>query len=208
MEKEIETITKHGEPNKIWGINNCKSYRSYLTKRIEQHRKKGNLDIVFILDHLLQTYNHFHPEKEMKVEVEGWKGKSTIEIIKELDKLTIIKYQRKDKESKPQETRVEVSKEELNTLIKIINLHWEMDHKPIETKTLAGSYCKILLISKTDKGRQLFEGNFWDNFYSWRRMHEKFTLILSALDELKFIKYVGGRTTLLRELTVQKVLTE
>lgn len=199
ISKPIETIVKQGNPDEIWGVSSCKSYRSYLTKRTEQNRKKGNLEIVFILEHLLQAYNHFHPANKVGVEIKGWKGKSSFDIIKNIDTLTIVKHQRKDRESQPEQIRTEVNKAELQAMIDaIIKLK---ENQPIKTSQLSVIYSRLLGLEHSGwkKG---------DNpIFSDRSFHNKYTLILDALDELKLIKYSNGEIVISNnKLSIQEIL--
>jgi len=124
--KEIERIEKEGNPNEIWGVKSCKSYKSYLMKRIEQHRKKNNLEVVFILTHLLQAYEHFHKEKDSnyKLELEiinGWKGEGNLEVYRGFDNDFIIKEPIKDKETGDiSYTTKQISKDDVNRMVRII----------------------------------------------------------------------------------------
>ena len=102
MKKQIERIEKQGEP-KFTGRTTAKTMRGWIIGRIEKFSKKGNVEYEFLFKEILNAYNKYHPEKKVNVSVESWKGKSSIDIIKDIDKMTVIKYQKPDKESEPKE---------------------------------------------------------------------------------------------------------
>lgn len=201
---QIERIEKQGDTGEIWGIKSAKTFRDFLNNKIKYFSSR-NQEYMFVMQSILQAYDRFNPQLNVAVEIEGWQGKSSFQIIKGVEKITIIKYKRKDKNSEPEKQEVEVSNKELSTLIECIK---RLDEgKTIETKSLARAYCISLGIMKTTKGKQLFQGVFWDNFFSWRQMHNRFTLMLGALDKLGFIKYVGGKTQVVnKEFTIQTIL--
>jgi len=204
-----EKVEKIGNITDIFGVKSCKSYRSYLENRIIYFRKQGLTETEVILEGLLKAYNHFHPIQTAQVEVEGWHGKSSLEIIKKLNGLTIIKYQRKDKESEPKEIRTEVTKEELISLIEAIkSLQTRLiDRDYLETKEIAFQYCINMNIRKDPKGRLMLNEDFWILFFGWRSLHCKMALMLAALEKLNLISYTGGKIRLLnKNISIQLVL--
>lgn len=203
----IERIEKQGDVL-IKGIKSCKSFKKALETLIGQQYKRGNTELEFYTRGLLELYKKYHPEKNIEVEVDSWKGKSSIEVIKLIDKIIIIKYQKKDKDSEPERIETEVQKEEIRNLILAIEYcnEYKSEEKRIKTRDLALRYCINSGIRTNDKGKELMDGNFWTNFFAWRRMHNKFTLMLGALDELGFIEYKGGYTIIKNnKLSIQLV---
>jgi len=193
---QIEKIERMGN-KKILGISSCKTMRKTLETLIAKQTKSGNTELQFYTMGILQLYNNFHPEKISPAEIEGWKGKSSFEIFQESDKIIIIKYQKQTKEEEAKEIRIEVEKAEFNTLISVIK---KLSVKgEIETKEIARDYCLMLNINENDKGQALFDGNFWRNFFAWRSMHYKFTLMLNVLDKFELIEYKGEKTKLLNK---------
>ena len=178
--------------------------RGWITGKMNIFTRKGNLEYETLFKTILKAYNHYHPERIVPVEIKGWHGKSSFEIIKEIDKLVIIKYQRANHSSEPIRTQIEASKKELESLIYSINYLWK--GVPLETKHLAFEYCMKMNIKETPKGKSLTDGEFWTRFFAWRSMHNKFTLMLDALDKLGFINYSGGFTTLNKKLEIQEIL--
>ena len=179
--------------------------RGWIIGQINKFSKKDNLEYELLFKNILKVYNHYHPERNVSVEVKGWKGKSSFEIIKEIDKLRIIKYQRQNCDSEPQKQEFEVKKEELDALIYSIRKLWK--GVPLETKDLAFEYCIKMNIMETPKGKSLTDGEFWTRFFGWRTAHNHFTLMLDALQELGFINYSGGLTILTdKKLDIQFLL--
>jgi len=204
--RPVERIISQGK-EKFRGISQAKSMRGWINGMIGKYSKSGNTEYEFAFREILNAYNKFHPEKKVELELDKWKGKSSFEIIKGLDKITIIRWQRRNKESEPEETRVDISKEEINAVIGSIK-ELALSQKSIDTKDIALGYCRRLDIRYNGKGRDLFEGGyFWNNFFSSRDLYLKFNVCLGALDFLGLIKYTGGKTTLLdKDISIQMIL--
>jgi hypothetical protein len=184
------------------GKSAAKSFRSWIFSKKGQATKKGNLDVVFILNEIERAYNHYHPEKITEVEVDSWKGKSSFSILKELDRLIITKFQRKSKGETPQEIHIEIPKEEIVAVISSIK-ELGGSEEGIKTRDLALSFCMKMNYN------DMLNGEFWKNFFSSRSLHNRFCLLLGALDKLEFISYKAGITKLLnKDLSVQLVLNE
>jgi hypothetical protein len=197
MERQIETIEKQGDGKEIWGIKSAKSFRDFLVNK-KRFFSSRNREYEFVLTQMIMAYDYFNPIK-VQVEIEGWHGKSSFEIVKGIDNLTIIKYQRKDRDSNPDQVRTEVSKAELQAMIDaILKLK---DNQPIRTSQLSVIYSRLLGLEHSGwkKGD--------DPIFSDRSFHNKYTLILDALDELKLIKYSNGKVTILNnQLSIQQIL--
>jgi hypothetical protein len=193
-------VEREGTVNKFSGQTTAKDFRSWLESRIGIFTKRNNEEYRQVFMEILRAYNHFEPRKEAEVKVDSWHGESSFEILKGIDKLTIIKYQKKVKGEEPSEVRTIISKEELGALIASVRYLCK-NEELVETKDLAFEYCKILGYN------DLLNGEFWKNFFSFRKLHNKFTLMLGALDKLGFVEYKGGKTRLLnKELNLQLVL--
>ena len=190
----IEVIEKIGN-DKFRGITKAKTFRGWISGMINKSVKNNNKETEFIMLEVLKAYNHFNPESSLDVEVTGWHGKSSFEIIKEIDRIKIIKYQRSDKNSEPSKIVTEASREEINALIESILVLWEGN--PIKTSKLAMEFSRRL-----DLGH-----NTWKEFFADRSWHNKLTLMLDALESLGLIRYNGGLTEVLdNNLSIQKVL--
>ena len=201
--KNIQRIEKKGKP-KVLGVKGCKSYRKALQTLIGSYYKKKETDLEFHTRGLLELYNKFHPEKRGCIPIKEWKGQSSFQLIKDLDKLTIIKYQRKDKHSEPKEQITKVSKEELTALVDSIKY---LNKKELDSFDIAFQYCLRMNIRKTPKGKDMFSGDFKEMFYSYRTLHNKFTIMLNALEEESLIEYSAGKVKLLnKDISVQLLL--
>ena len=195
--KNTPKIEKKGEPI-VLGVKGCKSYRKALQTLIGSYYKKGEIELEFHTRGLLNLYNEFHPEKKISVEVKKWKGKSSFELIKELDKLIIIKYQKPEKGMKPIEVRTEVNKQEIQAMI---NALLKYPNEEVKTRYLAIEYSRNL---------GLFHSGWKTGInpiFSDRSFHNKYTLLLGALDSLGLVKYLGGKTKLLnKNISIQLIL--
>jgi len=144
----------------------------------------------------LEAYCRALERHREQIIVEGWKGKSSFEIVEHGGYVEVIKYQKvRDGEPKPIITTI--SKKELECLSEMIWL--ELGHdQMMKSRVLAGIYCNALGIWENNKDKRLFDGNhnfIWDNFFSCRPMHNKFTLMLNVLEKKGEIKYSGGVVT-------------
>jgi len=199
----IERVESVGNVTDVWGYKTCKSMRTFIEKHIRDAVKKQDIHSEVILKGMLQAYNHFHPIIESAVEIKGWHGKSSFEIVKGIDKLTIIKYQKKDKETSPREMRFEFTREELISLINSIKLcsEWAKEREFITTKEIAFQFC--IERNLTD----FLMGDFRKNFYSNRIFHYRFTLMLDTLEKFGLISYNAGKIKLLNnQLNIQMIL--
>jgi len=170
VKKPIERIEKLGEMNKFTGKTTAKTMRGWIQGRINKFISHNNTEMVFIFQEILNAYNYYHPETELEVKVDSWKGKSSIELIKSMDKLTIIKYQKKDKNSEPKQIITEVNKEELNALIEVIKKLNE-DMETIETKYLSMAYSRALNLGHS----------------GWRNGDKPFTKLLNKKLDIQMI---------------------
>jgi hypothetical protein len=195
--RQIETIEKEG--NIFESYKSYKSFRTYINSRINKSLNQDNLEMVHLLKSILKIYDNFHPSKDIEVEVENWKGKSSFELIKGIDKLTIVKYQKKDKYSEAQEVRTEVTKEEIVALVD--SLKRLNNDKPIRTEKLAMLWSQLLHLGHS-------EFKTGDKpFFSDRKNHNKLTLMLGSLDKLGLIEYKGGLTRIInKDISLQLIL--
>jgi len=193
-----EIIIKQGTP-KFEGMTTAKDMRGWINGRISKYAKSKELEYELFFRGILNAYNHFEPEVVGKTNVDSWHGKSSFEIIKLLDKLIIIKYQKPDKDSEPKKIVTEATKKELNALLDSIN--YLNKEEAIDSKVLALTYSDRLGLGHSGwrKG---------DNpFFSDRKAHNHFTLMLGALDNLGLIEYKGGKTKVKEgKLNIQMVL--
>jgi len=199
---EIIKIEREGKPI-FQGKTTAKSFRSWIENKIGVFSRHNNEEYRQVFQEILRAYNYYEPVKSVEVNALQWKGKSSIEIIRGIDRLIVIKYQKETPESEAKEIRTEINKEELNALvssIKYLNKNLE-DEKGIETRDIAYEYCKLMNYS------DMLNGNLWKNVFSNRPLHNKLTIALNALQELGFTSYKKGVTKLLnKDISVQLVL--
>jgi len=204
---QVESIDSKGNPNKFSGKSTAEDMRGWIIGKIGKFSKSNSLELRMLFEEVLKAYNKFHPQNLIEVEISPWKGKSSFEIIKRIDGLTIIKYQKPNKESEPKKITTEVNKRQLSCLIEAIKYN-SFKESEIKTKDIAFQYCINMGIRKTPKGKDLFDGNFDDRYYGWRGFHNRITIMLRALDKLGFIEYSNGKTKLInKNLSIQTILT-
>jgi len=204
--RQIERVISQGKPI-FSGKTTAKDFRRWVEGRIGVYTKTNNEEYRQVFMSILNAYNYYEPRKQAEVEISSWRGKSGVEVIKGLDRLILIRHQRSSKDEEPKEVRIEVDKQEINAIVTAIRRLSTM-YESIETKDLALEFCNLMEIRFNDKGEDLLgTGNFWEKFFNWRRMHNRFTTILAGLEQLELISYSDGKTKLLnKDISVQLVL--
>lgn len=183
-----------------------KTFSGLLQSYLMKAKKDNNLLMYQFLRELIIEYNGY--QRKTRVELESWKGKSGIKVIERPDSFITIRYQ-KDKGGEPKEVTKEITKEEVNQVIKSINLTGKKEN--IKTREIAEKFCRLTNLYINSHGEKLFfnDGSFnFDNFFADRPLHTKFNDILNILSHYRLIKYVAGRTTPLTTITtIQEVLS-
>lgn len=167
---DISIFKKHG---------NSKTYSGYLIQKIKEARDKGNQELVFLINHFYTKYIEF--QKSERIWLDGWKGKSSIKVTEGLDKFIIITFQKEDQDSAPKEVKREITKEEVNHILKVI-LQLNKG-EPIHTRAI---------------GEMAYKKD-WDTIFADRYLHTQLNLILRLLDFKDLIKYRGGRSLVLKK---------
>lgn len=128
-------------------------------------------------------------ETSEKVILKSWKGKSSLNIIEKPDYFVITTFQKEDQDSEPKEVKREITKLEVNRIIKTIN---DLNTgKKIPTR---------------DIGEKAYKRK-WDNIFSDRFLHTSLNLILRLLDYYGMTHYRGRYTTVLKSVReIQEVL--
>lgn len=206
--KVIESIDSPGAIDKFAGVSRAKSFKTWISGRKSIATKRNNLEMLKLLETIEKAYNYYHPNKIVEVPIDSWKGKSSFEIMLSLDGISIVKYQRPDKHSQPKPIVTDVTKEELNCILESLNGLCYLND--MSTRDLAEKYCKKMYnidehyFKKSVWTNREFD---WDKFYAYRSLHNKLTLILGALDQLKLIEYSGGKSRVLKKpLSLQMIL--
>ena len=167
----------------------AKTFRGWLLGAIARTKHSGNVEMRIILEEIYNKYNSFQTEEE--VEIKRWKGKSSFELIEMPDKYIVVKYQRPARGDEPRPIRTEITRHEMAVLYSVICDLWA--EEPLKTKIIAQEW--------SNRMGYRFEGlgPFWQQFFTDRRVHNKFTLALGILEKKKKISYVGGLTNLLKK---------
>lgn len=165
----------------------------------------GNLEMGQYILSLIESYNKFHTKA--RVELISWRGKSGIQIIQKPDSFDVIRYRKKDKNSKPKEIVKNILKEDINKVIQAIGR--SNFKEKIPTRQIAKEYCKIVDLDLNSHNRALFEGDefIWDNFFADRQLHTFLTDVLDLLEYYEVINYCGGFTKILKKvMDIQEIL--
>lgn len=197
--RQIETIVKEGDPRKFLGFAGCKDMNQVFAVALARFTRVGNEEARQLTLMFQAQYKRFNPDHLLEVDVEGWKGKSSINILKKIDGLTIITFEKPSKDEEPKEKRTEVSKIELEAMVKaILRLQ---DNQPIKTESLSMVFSEILNLGHDGWNT----GN--KQFFSDRHWHNKYTTILRAFQELGLIEYKSGKTRLInKDISLQLIL--
>lgn len=180
LRKNPEVIIKQGTPKMI-GVSNCKNMYKVFEVVIGQQYKRGNLDSEYLVRGLYEQFKKFYPKKVAVGEIRGWKGKSGIVNVQKLpDRIIVTRFQKPSKDEEPKEVNIEISKEELQAVLEIINNHNIKDK--IKTRDLAMMYSRKLNLGHRD----------WKDFFSDRINHNLLTNILGYLDSEDVIRYSAG----------------
>lgn len=198
--KQIEKIEKVGKfkDGKLMKLervkSEAKSFKTWLESCIRIAKSNKNHDTEFFLRDILEKYKSF--EKVGITKIYGWKGKSgIIELIKSPSKIIVVRMQRPEKDAEPKRVEIEITKEELNAVIGVLNKLNQGDK--IETKYIAMAYSKAMGL----------EHENWKNFFADRKQHNLLTNILGVLDAEGVIEYKGGKTKILKnKLDIQLIL--
>ncbi len=186
--QNTEVILRKNEI-KFEGKTTAKDMRGWLKGRTSKYGREKNIEYRMLFEGILNAYNHFHPEINLEVEVDAWKGKSSFNIIDKIDSILVLKYQKPEKGEKAKEVQTEISKKEMQQLIETI-LYLNKG-EPIKTPALA-----LTFSDRAELGHSGWRRG--DNpFFSDRKIHNKFTLMMNVLDKLQMVKYIGGKTTVL-----------
>lgn len=166
---DISLFRKHG---------NSHTFSGWIISKIKQARNESNKEIVFLLSEIYKKYNEFL--KSERIWLDNWKGKSSIKVIEGLDKFIIITFQKDDQDSFPKEVKREITKEEVNNILKVIN---QLNKgEPIHTRAI---------------GEMAYKKD-WDLIFANRFLHTQLNLILRLLDFKNIIKYRGGLSLVLK----------
>lgn len=179
----IQRIEKQGKP-KFRNKTTAKSMRGWITGYISRYSRQKNTEMEFCFREILNAYNYFHPEKTLEVPIEKWRSKSTFQIIDSMDKITVIKYERINKDDEPEKFETKINKEEIKLVLQLLR-----NQKEMPTSLLAMKFSNYFNLGHSGwkKGDK--------PIYSDRSFHNKITILLRTLDNLGLIKYHDGKST-------------
>ena len=180
----IEKIEVQGNPKDFLGVKSSKTFRNYIQSRINRIK---DVETRFVLMGILEAYNYFHPINKTKVKIQGFKGKSSIEIIKRPNHFETIQYRKTDDGIK--EIKNNVTIQELKPLISCFK--GLSVKKRYKTRYIAQEYCKSAEISLDSKGRAFFDdkGFNFNMFVGDRNNYCKFNIMLKILEYYGFVEY-------------------
>lgn len=124
----IVNVERTGDYVKFSGKTQAKDFKGWLSGKIGLFAKRDNTEMLFIFQEILRAYNHYEKDtdKEIIIEIEGWKGEGNIDIYKGFTDNFVVIEHIKDKETgKVEDRRSEVSKVQVNTLLFWIK-KWEV----------------------------------------------------------------------------------
>ena len=171
------------------GKTTAKDMRGWIKGRISKYSREKNTEYIFLFQGLLNAYGHFHPEVNLEVEADAWKGHSSFRIIDKIDHIIVVKFQKPDKGEEAKEVQTVIYKNEMKLLVE--SLLYLNNGEAIDSPVLALKFSHRAGLGHSG----------WSNgdnpFFSDRHWHNKFTLMMNVLDKLKMVKYSGGKTTVL-----------
>lgn len=193
---ERQVKEKYSEPRLDLSIlrkkGNEKTYHGWLIQRIKESRKEENLEVAELLMTCYKKYNEFKTEE--KILMKRFKGDGDIKYFNQPDSIIVSYYQKFEEGEEPKEVRHEVSKFEINEVIKAINkLARELQNsKRIPTSLIAEEVFKIK----------------WHDLFAIRDKHIRLTQILGILHYYGITHYSKrGFTSIIKEVReIQEVL--
>ena len=155
-----------------------------LAEHRKHYRVTGGLDWAKLAeDKILMSL------RQETVVIQGWKGKSSMELRDFQDKILVIKYQKPERGKEPKQVKTEISKSELERLKAVIRRHFAFGKFVFEGKD-GKKYLKSTDIA------EFFYKLSWNEIFNQRKKHNTFTIMLNVLDKQDFIEYKGGRVYL------------
>lgn len=172
VEKVVRTAPKI-DLNILRKRTSAKSPSGLCLGYMKKFKNDGNLEMAIVFQELYKQIRNI--EESTRLKLEGWKGKSSFQVIKKPDRFLVITYSKYDQESLPHEITTEIMKEELNEVLYWINFVGSTEEK----------------IKSRDIGEKVYKKR-WKDIFSDRGVHIKFTQILRVLDYYEIILYRGG----------------
>lgn len=194
-------------------MSKAKNISTYLQAQLGIIKKDkiemSNVELIIFIEEILIKYDDLDKEKiKARLELNGWKGKDTINYIEHPDKFELILHRKKDQDSDPVEIKKEITKDEVNRVIWAINHsnfeeNTESKQRYLETPEIARNYCIISKLTQSRDGRVLLyeNGDFdWKIFFASRELHTNLNLCLRILDNYQAIHYRAGKIIVLKKI--------
>lgn len=178
--RDIETFEPKLDLSILKRRGNSKTYKGLLIQKMKEARNDGNLDVVELLQWCYKEYLKF--ESKTKLYLNGWKGKSSFQVIKQPDSFIVVTYQKPSKDEEPKEIFREIGKEEINEVIITLNKLKDKFER-IPTRAIG----------------QVTYNKIWEDIFSDRHLHTKLNFILRILDYYGLIEYKGAKSRILNK---------
>jgi hypothetical protein len=193
VEKLVKTIIEtYSEPKLDLKLlkkrGNSTTYEGWIIQKMKEARQEGNLDVAELLTTCYKKYNEFKTQE--KILRKRTKGDGDIQYFIQPDSILVTYYQRFEEGEEPKEVRHEISKQEINFVIKAIN---ELNEgKKIPTSAIAEQMFRIP----------------WKKIFADRQTHIRLTHILGILNHYGITHYSKrGFTTIIKQAReIQEVL--
>jgi len=185
--QNIIQIEKPGiDLNLLKKRSNAKTFPGWLIGEIKRNSKAGNLEMVKMLEFIYKKHKELTSDE---IYLQGWKGKSSIQVFVKPESFDVITYQKPDQDEKPRDVTRNIKKEEVNRVLVIINRL--NNGEKIPTRKIGEAYYK----------------EDWNKVFANRWEHTELNLILRLLDYYKITHYRGGYTLVLNPIKeIQEIL--
>jgi hypothetical protein len=196
IEKKCPVIERYETKNEIdlrllKKRGNEKTFSGWMIQRMKIAREEKNFEMVELLQSIYKK--HLEYETSERIKFESWKGQSGIKIFLRPDKIIVLRYQKREKDSEPVEIKTEIMKNDINDVINSINKINKLNPgEKIESSTIASTTYQ----------------EEWKDIFSNRSLHIQFTHILGILEFYNLIKYYrSGKVQVLKNVReIQEVL--
>lgn len=112
-----------------------------------------------------------------EVEIDSWKGKSSFEINRNGEEIIVIKYQKPERGAKAKPIKTIIQMRELSRLLRTIEYLFSRNkYESIKSRIIGEEFYNVK----------------WDDIFSKRPIHNKFTIMLNVLEKKGLIDYRGG----------------
>ena len=172
--REVESVISTKEESKIdisllRKKGNSKTYKGLLLQKMKEAKQQNNLEVCQLLQWCYKEYLGFETSEKLKYKI--WKGKSSMRLIEEPDRFILITWQRYEPGESPKEIQHEISKEEVNQVLK--EIYALNKGEKIPTPVIGANVCH----------------KYWKEVFSDRETHIRLCQIYNILALKKIIHY-------------------